>query len=68
LQQGVRYTSPLIQFLLIVHTTHANSGWECSTLLGFGGDDDFYTLCIGIHINQAVKKDEVFGNCSNLGG
>lgn len=25
LQQGVRYTSPLIQFLLIVHTTHANS-------------------------------------------
>ena len=66
LQQG--YINPLMQFLLIVHTTHANSGWECSTLFGFGGDDDFYILCIGIHINQAVKEDEVFGNCSNLCG
>ena len=45
LQQG--YINPLMQFLLIVHTTHANSGWECSTLFGFGGDDDFYLLCIG---------------------
>ena len=35
---------------------------------GFGGDDDFYILCIGIHINQAVKEDDVFGNCSNLCG
>ena len=47
-------------------TNTANSGWECSTLLGFGGDDDFYTLCIGIHINQAVKKDEVFGRTAQI--
>ena len=32
LQRGGKHTNPLAQFLLIVHTTHANSGWECPKL------------------------------------
>ena len=62
-----------------ISTPWCRSCWSCTQhmptvagnaqhFFGFGGDDDFYILCIGIHINQAVKEDDVFGNCSNLCG